>query len=461
MQLDSRLQKSRHGIYYLRIQRHGLDRRWSLRTRDPLVAAIHAHELSVTLLRMNNVPTKPFSGFTLKADGDKYELTTEDNDSDRADGTAAFLLAQKQRLDRLEEMRTQISAIDLAEAQSKINALELTLAQSSSQSVAVNNKKTITIATAIIEYQTFLDKSKIAVKSKKMALSVLNNLKLLLGAGFDMHSLTDDVIENVWLADRLKSVAETTAKRDLSFIRGFVEWSFKSKYTPAELTFAVVATGEHYEYFNRADLKLIFDNLPAYAENAWQFWVPIIGLYTGARIAEIAGLRTEYVSERSELNVLRLAGTKTVASDREIPIPYDLIRLGFLDYVQYRRKHKFEMLFDITHSVQNGAGAQASKFFTAYKKEIGLTHRLKVFHSFRATIIDHLKQAGVGFEARCQYAGHDDGGGVHNKVYARNEISLLGMQNAVVDKIDWRVYCGWTPNFLLLSAKANDFIVKT
>ena len=52
MRLESRLQKSRHGIYYLRIQSEVLDRRCSLGTRDPFLASIVAHEFSAKLLTM-------------------------------------------------------------------------------------------------------------------------------------------------------------------------------------------------------------------------------------------------------------------------------------------------------------------------------------------------------------------------------------------------------------------------
>src|SRR5450830_38773 len=462
MQLDSRLQKSRHGIYSLRIQRHGLDRRWSLRTRDPLVAAIHAHELSAKLLRMKNNPTRPYSGFTLKVDGDKYELTTEDNDSDRADGTAAFLSARQLRLD---EMRTQIAALDLAEAQSKIAALELALTQVTTpvQSSSINpNKGTITLEDAIKEYEVVLEESDLALKSKRMASSVLAGLMRILGTAFNMYQIDNLVIKNRWYKARLETVSKTTAKRDLSFIRGFVIWAAdeERKYCKAELTFTIEAKGENYDYFTKNDLKLIFDNLPSRAENSWQFWIPILGLYTGGRIAEIASLRTDYVSEKSELNVLRLAGTKTDESDRTIPIHPDLIKLGFLEYVKHRSDLKHETLFDITHSKQNGAGAQSSKWFTAYKADIGLVGELKVFHSFRHTITDLMNQASVNNKAGSQYTGHVGLSDVRNGIYGRNPLSLEVMQAEVVDKINWQKYCSWAPDIAVLKAKADGFLVK-
>ena len=57
MKLKSFLVKSRHGIYYLRLQRHGKDRRISLRTRDPLIASISSYRLGALIARMdiNNI----------------------------------------------------------------------------------------------------------------------------------------------------------------------------------------------------------------------------------------------------------------------------------------------------------------------------------------------------------------------------------------------------------------------
>lgn len=435
MRLDSRLQISRHGIYYLRTQRDGLDQRWSLRTRDPKIAVIAAHEFSARLLKMRIDLTKQYSSFTLRADGDKIELETEDNDADRAAGTAAFL-----------------SALAIARQAA-------TPAQLSNIHLPVE-KIIITLGTAIEKYKPQLSESNIALKSQKMALGVLSGLELMLGTDFDMCKLDNATIRDHWYKTRIKTIAKTTAKRDLSFIRAFVAWAAddERQYCQAVLTFSIEAKGENYEYFNKDDLKLIFDNLPLHARNSWQFWIVILGLYTGGRIAELAGLRTEYISEKSELNVMRLAGTKTDDSDRLIPIHPDLISLGFLSYVQHRRTYKQEMLFDIKHNEQNGAGAQASKWFTTYKASIGLADRLKVFHSFRHTIVDLMNQASVGDKAGSQYTGHAGAGGVRNVVYGRNPLSLTVMQAEVVDKINWQKYCGWSPDFATLREKSAQFL---
>ena len=155
-----------------------------------------------------------------------------------------------------------------------------------------------------------------------------------------------------------------------------------------------------------------------------------------------------------------LEGTKTKASNRTIPLHEDLIALGLLDFVETRRDSKKVYLFEIKTHNQNGAGATASKWYTTFKQTIGLDGERKVFHSFRPTLVDHLRQAGVDFEARCQYIGHDSGGGIHNKVYGRNELNLTIIKNKVVDKIDWLKYCGWKLDINLLKNKVDELNLR-
>ena len=219
----------------------------------------------------------------------------------------------------------------------------------------------------------------------------------------------------------------------------------------------MAAKGENWDYYSASDLKLIFDSLPNHAAEAWQFWIPLLALYTGARISEIASLKTDNFIEKNGIKAMRLEGTKTIASNRTIPITQDLIMLGLTDLVAYRRDSKKVYLFEIKNHNQNGAGATASKWFTKFKRTINLKGERKVFHSFRPTLVDHLKQAGVDFEARCQYVGHDSGGGVHNKIYGRNELNLQKIYDDVVMKIDWQHYCGWSPNIDQLKSKADSF----
>lgn len=426
------IQKSPYGIYYLRIQRKGKDRKISLRTKDRKEAEISATYLRATILRMT-VDESKIKNWTLKTDGDSIEITTEDNDADRLsakDALVAFVAAKNGTLkDGL---------------QAKMDAEQPT---------------TTLMTAAIAEYAVHLGNGDSTVKTQQMAMSTLLCLSNLLKAGFDMSQLNDDIVEDQWLPHRLKTVGKTTARRDLTFIRTFSTWAAdrKRKYCPSPIKYTFTAKGENWAYFTKQDLELIFDGLHKKSENAWQLWIPLIALYTGARVSEIASMRPSYIIEKSSVTAMRLAGTKTEASDRTIPIHDDLIEMGFLEYVERKLKTNRTQLFDVRSHNQNGSGATVSKWFTAYKKSIGLTDSLKVFHSFRPTIVDHLKQHEVEFEARCQYVGHDAGGGVHNKVYGRNELSLSVIKKEVVDKINWKLYCGFDLDKKSIKKKAAAF----
>lgn len=428
MSNTANLQKAPSGYYFLRFQRNGSDRRISLKTKDLATARLAADVARATLSQMTIDPTK-IKSWTLELDGEKLKIQTDDNDADRASALEAVKIMAESR----QPQDTYKSNIQ--------------------------NRFTKTLGEAILEYSPVLAKSNTALKTQRMAESTLNELAKKLGASFNMNLLNDEAIEEKWLNHRLESVAATTAKRDLTFIRGFIGWASdkKRKYCPAPLTLTVAAKGENWDYYSASDLKLIFDSLPNHAAEAWQFWIPLLALYTGARISEIASLKTDNFIEKNGIKAMRLEGTKTLASNRTIPMPCDLITLGLIDLVETRRNNKKVYLFEIKSHDQNGAGATASKWYTKLKKRINLNGEYKVFHSFRSTLVDHLKQAGVDFEARCQYVGHDAGGGTHNKVYGRNELNLQKIHDDVVMKIDWQKYCGWSPNLDQLKLKADSF----
>ena len=83
--------------------------------------------------------------------------------------------------------------------------------------------------------------------------------------------------------------------------------------------------------------------MPAGAQGAAGFWLPIAALFTGARQAELAGLRVSNVQELEGVPLLfivvnRRAGKriKTKASERVVPVHPELVKLGFLNYVAER-----------------------------------------------------------------------------------------------------------------------------
>ena len=77
--------------------------------------------------------------------------------------------------------------------------------------------------------------------------------------------------------------------------------------------------------------------------------MPLLGLFTGARLGELALLLASDVSidEASGVSAISIAddpsigrSLKTRASRRTVPVHPELIRLGFLEYVRERREQE-------------------------------------------------------------------------------------------------------------------------
>lgn len=438
MKPHSNLQISKHGIYYLRIQRAGIDRRISLRTRDPYQARIAAAICHATLSHMKIDPTK-IKGWTLKSDGRNVEISTEDNDADRADAQLA-----------LDKILGKITLI-------------------TQQPVSTIAQPTISLADAINKYHPIIESLDLKPKTKAETHSTLEDLKRRLGADFDMAQINNKAIENAWLKPKLAEISavngsKNTAKKSLSFIRKFIEWAAHEdqKYTPVALTLSVSRVKDRsYIPFDSDDLRNIFTSLPDYAEEAWQFWIPVIELYTGARISEVASLKTEYFFRSGSIDVMHLDGTKTDAAMRDIPIHPDLLKIGLHDLVESRRSLNKEMLFDLPYSTQNGFGAKPSKDFTKFKALLGITNDRKCSHSFRHNMVHHMTENEIeNIQARCAYVGHDAGGlGTHVKSYSQNAVSLRLINNTVVSKLDFMKCYDWEPDIEVLKAKADSFLI--
>jgi integrase len=135
-------------------------------------------------------------------------------------------------------------------------------------------------------------------------------------------------------------------------------------------------------------------------------WLPLIGLYTGARINEICQLNpfTDIVLDNATgISYFHFTddgetisgvdkSIKTKSSKRIVPIHSKLLELGFLDYIEKIKQADQKIIF-VEWQPRNGkASTNASKWFIRYLAKIGLSDeaeggRLSGFHSFRHTFI--------------------------------------------------------------------------
>lgn len=174
--------------------------------------------------------------------------------------------------------------------------------------------------------------------------------------------------------------------------------------------------------FTQEELNAIFapaNFVPWATKYPHRWWGPILGLYTGARVNEIAQL---FVDDVREINGVwgiflwknsRGQKIKNKASIRFLPLAKPVIDAGFLAFVDAQRAADEARLFpDLPAGTRadgtpngKGYGKQLSKQFAAYAKKLGIEKGV-AFHSFRHTMATRLAEAGVSQQDTALITGH-------------------------------------------------------
>lgn len=140
-----------------------------------------------------------------------------------------------------------------------------------------------------------------------------------------------------------------------------------------------------------------------------RFWIPLWGRLTGAREDEICSRLVGDIGFIDDIAFLKIRGSKTPESDRDLPIPQGLLDMGFLEYRFWGREPN-EPLFP--ELMPQGPGqrrsAAFSGWFTEYRKGIRCYVRLIDFHSFRHNVSTDLANVpGLNPGWADEITGHD------------------------------------------------------
>lgn len=178
-----------------------------------------------------------------------------------------------------------------------------------------------------------------------------------------------------------------------------------------------------WQQFSPEELKTIFEpknyltRLKAKQGKALapaEYFLPLLCLYTGARVNELAQLKLSDITQESGLTVINIGAEinkkkisrrqrrvelmkdqsiKTASSARKIPLHIDLRQTSFNDYVQGLQERGEEWLFPYLNKTANGHAGKESTAFTRYLEKLGISEKAKKgekkdgakvgYHSFR------------------------------------------------------------------------------
>lgn len=139
------------------------------------------------------------------------------------------------------------------------------------------------------------------------------------------------------------------------------------------------------------------------------YWCPLIALFTGARAEEIASLDLEQIYPVRGIWVIDILKGKNANAQRRVPIHDKLVALGLVDYVASLRTAGHKKLFPHIKPGTNGYRKNMTRMFGTYLDlpKVDIVDPLKVFHSFRHTVVSALTNAGVNDGLKRAMVGHD------------------------------------------------------
>jgi integrase len=145
----------------------------------------------------------------------------------------------------------------------------------------------------------------------------------------------------------------------------------------------------------------------------WHFWIIMIAMMTGARIAEISQLRPSDVQGSEGIWVLNIDDKdgkrlKNVSSKRLLPLHPHLPRLGLPQLAAHQRGlGHLTLLPGIPKPVGGDPGKQPGQWMTEqFLPRLGLTRKLLGFHSFGHAIRTLLREAKVDSATADRITGH-------------------------------------------------------
>jgi integrase len=218
-----------------------------------------------------------------------------------------------------------------------------------------------------------------------------------------------------------KTITAVTVNNRLRKLSAFLNWCKTNGYIANNPLMGMkVMTGSAKDArlsFERHDLTTLLNLNVLKVESRkhpWRYWIPLLGRYTGARLEELCQLHVGDFIQQHGIQCIRIDDSsegqnlKNSSSRRVLPLHPILIDLGLMQHVETTKAAGMDRVFPELEPVRGKLGHAVSKWFGRYKTKCGVTDSRKTFHSFRHTLIDDLREAGVQDSLIKRMVGHED-----------------------------------------------------
>ena len=206
-------------------------------------------------------------------------------------------------------------------------------------------------------------------------------------------------------------IAPRTINSHIQMFKMFFDWAERHGYSPHTLFDGMkVAKAKNSETerkpFTAEQARLLYTELTqnpsGLVRKDSHKWGMLLGMFTGARLNEICQLDIADVQQDGNTWFLNITDegddnkrVKSMAGRRKVPLHAELIRLGFLDFVE-DRKNGPRLFPDYSYSANGGYGRNLGRWCNeSFLPKLGIKQPGLVFHSLRHTVVTRLGQSGV------------------------------------------------------------------
>lgn len=347
---------------------------------------------------------------------------------------AAVKLMLMERDDEVASLKARLAIID-------VQSLDPIPVSNDAQGVASASGSLVTSSTVFLSpdiINLWASERSVQLKTKEASAAVVRWFYECVG-----RIAVSDITRKDVLAFKDKLVADGQGSANintkLSRLRTLLQWAHDNDYAASNVAQSIKvkdggSPADRRKPFDLAALNAVFGSpvfkagyRPVQGRGEAAYWLPLLALFTGARMEELGQLRN---SDVREISFPDASGTmqsawflditadadeglrlKTASSERSVPIHATLIDLGFLGYIAHVKAAGHVRAFpDLKPGAYGRLTAKWGEWFGRYRKiDCGITDDRMVFHSFRHTFKDYCRAAKIEEGVQRQLMGHAKG----------------------------------------------------